>query len=313
MLAQMIAHVKTYGVDSPSRNGPVRTLPYPVMVEVKNPKRRTLLCPVRRANPFFHVAEFVWMLSGSNMPEWIAQFNSRFVEYADTNNASKTPIIHGAYGHRWRSHFGQDQIIQCVRMLRNNQEDRRAVLQMWDGRVDLMVDHNDVPCNTTIYLRVIGGKLDMTVSNRSNDIIWGMCGANIVHMTLLQQLIAELVGVAVGKYYVMSNNAHVYLDNPQTQRLFRDHRCGQEEAWYETPDMLDADTTHYSHVVGEARQLMLEGPENDWESLTTPFFSEVAWPMIAAYKTKDRAYIDAIGDKNWCKAAQLWADWHNWL
>ncbi len=52
--------------------------------------------------------------------------------------------------------------------------------------------------------------LDMTVTNRSNDMVWGMLGANYVHFTFLQEYVAARLGVEAGKYHHFTNNLHVY-------------------------------------------------------------------------------------------------------
>lgn len=55
--------------------------------------------------------------------------------------------------------------------------------------------------------------LDMTVVNRSNDMIWGMLGANFVTFSVLQEYMAARLGVQVGRYTQMSNNLHCYKSN----------------------------------------------------------------------------------------------------
>jgi len=52
--------------------------------------------------------------------------------------------------------------------------------------------------------------LDMTVTNRSNDLIWGLLGANYCHFTFLQEYMAARLGAEVGKYHHFTNNLHVY-------------------------------------------------------------------------------------------------------
>jgi hypothetical protein len=56
----------------------------------------------------------------------------------------------------------------------------------------------------------VGGALDITVSCRSNDVVWGAYGANAVHFSFLQEYLAGRIGVRVGKYYQLSNNWHLY-------------------------------------------------------------------------------------------------------
>ncbi len=52
--------------------------------------------------------------------------------------------------------------------------------------------------------------LDMTVFNRSNDMIWGMLGANYVHFSFLQEYVAGCLGIEVGKYNQITDDLHVY-------------------------------------------------------------------------------------------------------
>ena len=92
--------------------------------------------------------------------------------------------------------------------------DRRAVLEMWDAEGELRMANSckDHPCNTHIYFNVRDNILDMTVCNRSNDMIWGALGANAVHMSILQEYIASHIGARVGIYTQFSNNLHAYTE-----------------------------------------------------------------------------------------------------
>ena len=67
---------------------------------------------------------------------------------------------------------------------------------MWDAKQDLSHrnESKDLPCNTHVYFSIREGFLDMTVCNRSNDLIWGCCGANAVHMSFLQEYVATMWG-----------------------------------------------------------------------------------------------------------------------
>jgi hypothetical protein len=50
----------------------------------------------------------------------------------------------------------------------------------------------------------------MTVYNRSNDLVWGMFGSNVVHFSMLLEFIAISVGVSIGTYTQVSCNPHIY-------------------------------------------------------------------------------------------------------
>jgi len=199
-------HLKTKGVISDSRNGRVVRAPGPVITEYLHPRERLVSPAWRDANHVFHLAETIWMLSGANRVEWLLQFNSSFSQFAESDGTQ-----HGAYGHRWFRHFDMNQIHLALEELRKP-NNRRVVVQMWDARTDFAANYKDVPCNTHIYFEVQDGELNMTVCCRSNDIMWGAYGANAVHFSMLQELMATTLGVRVGTYYQLSNNFHMYLD-----------------------------------------------------------------------------------------------------
>lgn len=209
--------LKSVGVAETSRNGPVISAQGPVYLDVIHPMQRVLTDPLRDANPFFHVMEFVWMMAGENNVKWIEQFNKRFRDFADPG----TDTIHASYGHRWLKHFGKNQIAVVSAMLRDDRTTRRAVIGMWDPRSDLS-HHNDLPCNTQIMFRFNHEReaLDMLVTNRSNDLFWGMLGANAVHMTYMFELVCHEAELKMGHYRVFTNNLHAYTNMPKFQEIW---------------------------------------------------------------------------------------------
>lgn len=205
MYVDMIRYVKTAAITEDSRNGKVWSLPAPIMIDILAPRERVLLDPVRDANPFFHLFEGIWMLAGRNEVDFVSKFNSRMVEFSDDGQT-----LRGAYGYRWREHFEFDQLRAIVDLLKKDPTTRRAVMSMWDAKVDLQESHLDHPCNMMISFRILKGHLQMTVYNRSNDLIWGLCGANAVHLTMLHEWMAAAVGVELGTWHHFSNNLHMY-------------------------------------------------------------------------------------------------------
>jgi thymidylate synthase len=221
------------GVEETSRNGKVLVLPEPVILTYTFPMQRVLFSPLRDANPFFHLMESLWMLAGRNDIAFPVYFNSKFSQYSDDGVTQPA-----AYGARWRNYFGYDQLALIVEELRKNSNSRRAVLTMWDGGCN--ADHpqsgedggtngdlrrvqfgtKDAPCNTHVYFNLRGGELNMTVCNRSNDLIWGMLGANAVHFSVLLEYLAFWLGVPAGTMTQFSNNVHFYPDNFPSTTLY---------------------------------------------------------------------------------------------
>jgi thymidylate synthase len=189
-----------------SRNGTVYRAKTPVTTVYKRPAERVLFWHERDANPFFHFMEGLWMLTGRNDLGFVHYYNKGMEKYSDDGES-----LHGAYGWRWRDYFTIDQLQVIIQRLSQDPDDRRSVLQMWDPIGDLAREGKDVPCNTCIYFSTDrSGCLQMTVSNRSNDIVWGAYGANAVHMSMLQEYMASAIGRPVGTYYQVSNNYHAY-------------------------------------------------------------------------------------------------------
>ena len=201
-----------------SRNGSTLEALEPVITTYLKPWERVLLFPARDANPFFHLVEAIWMMAGANHVGQLLHFNAGMRQYSDDGQT-----LHGAYGYRWYHQFGHnDQIVQVISLLKNDPESRRAVLQMWDPIVDLGSPSRDVPCNTSIFFKIRDGKLQMTVCNRSNDMVWGAYGANAVHMSVLQEFIAKSLEVEMGPYHQISDCFHVY-ENEQWEKLRHTH------------------------------------------------------------------------------------------
>lgn len=331
-------------VKRPTRNGPVIQVEEPVTITYDRPKERVLFNPSRDANPFFHVYEALWMLAGRNDVTPLAYYNRRMETFSDYKN-----LLNGAYGYRWRqTKNGIDQLDHLVSHLKKNPQSRRAVLQMWNVQDDLILidESRDVCCNLSVLFSIreqqVSGMpkafrntetgevknffpyrsyLDMTVTNRSNDMIWGMLGANYVHFTFLQEYMAARIGVEVGVYNQFTNNLHVYDNNWKPREWLKDANIydygyhigagAKPDSLFplvKSPEAFEKElprfVEHHLGKIGAGEQ------ENSW---TEPFFSEVAGPMLCAfscYKEKDfhGAFImvDQIQADDWRFVAQNW-------
>lgn len=212
-LSQGLEVLQRFGAPRASRNGPVLAMDEPVVVSYVHPDRRVVFAPERDANPFFHLFEFLWMMQGRRDVRGVAEFVPGMRNYSDDGRQ-----FNAAYGHRWRRHFKVDQVELAVEALRaeGGAEDRRVFVQMWDARVDNR-QTLDKPCNVGAAFRVRSdGRLDMTVFNRSNDLVLGLAGANVVHMSMLHELVASCSGRPLGTYHQATNDLHMYVENPAT-------------------------------------------------------------------------------------------------
>ena len=308
--------IQLHGVSIDSRNGRTLEIAEPVYTIYQAPMERVLVSPDRDANPFLHFFESLWMLQGREDLAFLRMFTKNFDKYSD-NGAT----MQGSYGMRWRGWFGFDQLNTLVDLMKKDPNTRRAVLQMWDPKFDLLLHpgSSDIPCNTTIYFKLRDGKLNMTVCNRSNDMIFGAYGANAVHMSFLQEYIAGRLGVQVGNMIQQSDSFHVYLDGPGGEvwkrvqeghsynRLWLDPYVWHRETY---PYPMFYQTTPYA--VDRDLAVFFQRFDDDnkigYMDFLTPFFKFVVTPMYLAHQTRDIDTARLISAPDWRKACVEWLE-----
>lgn len=265
----------------------------PVTTVYTNPQRRVLFNEVRDANPFFHLMESLWILAGRADVRFLKMFNSRMGEFSDDGVS-----FHAPYGYRIRSHFEKDQIKECVDLFKKDINTNRAVLQVWDCDEDLNFDSKDIPCNDLVFLKVREDKLHITVCCRSNDVIWGAYGANVVQFSMLQEYIAGHLGVGVGEYRQISDSYHIY-DTPKNNEIARHEALG--EPYFEinttpllmgggTMEQFDEDLVNFFDLIDD--YFIMSSPLRMNKGFKTRFFSSVVWPMFINYKERKDEGVD---------------------
>jgi len=304
-------------VATPSRYGDVYAYRDPVTVTYVSPTQRVLFNEGRDCNPFFHLFESIWMLAGRQDVDSLAYFLPRMREFSDDGET-----FHGAYGYRWRHQFGYDQLKVIIEELKKDPTSRRCVIQMWDAsdieriyrdekRHDLWTATHggkDVPCNTQAYFRVVNDRLDMTVTNRSNDMVWGMLGANVVHFSYLQEYVANCIKLPVGYYHQFTNNLHVYKKTWTPEKwkvgsLVSDLRFAADKS---CPIPLVEDPDRFF----DEANAFIDGNET---LLHEPYLARVVSPMVLAFRHhKERDYqrafeaVNLVLDEQWSIAGKAW-------
>jgi thymidylate synthase len=313
MFPRVMCELLANGEREESRNGPVIVYPEPVCMTYERPWERVLFSAKRRANPFFHLFESMWMLAGRDD----AAFLDRYVHDFGARYAEKDGTLHGAYGRRWRSHFFIDQLDWAVQSLQRDPASRRTVITMYDPAIDSIPHESptspkDIPCNTQMYLRLRRGALELTVCCRSNDAIWGAFGANVVHFSVLQEYLAHRIGCGIGPMHVMSNNFHVY---ESTLHLF-DSKEGVYDPYsldHVAPHPLFTSTNDEAFV--DMLNLWMADPSNTSENLKFPAwpFTNLLIPMSRVHDAiKAKMWDDALREcdyiisEDWRGAAQRW-------
>ena len=305
-----------------SRNGRVIESTTPVTTIFMHPERRVLFHPVRDANPFFHLFEAIWMLAGWNDVSFLAKFNPRMADYSDDGVA----ITGSAYGYKWRQ-----VLLRVVNMIRNDNSTRRAYIPLSDFE-EVAQDTKDTPCNVGISFHIRDGYLDMTVFNRSNDMIWGAYGANYVHFGFFQEFVAALTNLKIGTYSQISSCFHLYTEFDITKKLMGNVDPAPDNPYEYIADLM-AEYMPILNNVDHGRESWGLG-DDDWQRdaaqfrtytqgnfyqtrpwrWNDPFFSHVAVPMYRGWRVwKDTESVTGALDEmqgvqmyDWRKAGMEW-------
>lgn len=182
-----------------------------VHAEVLNPYDRWLNVPGRNNSIGLALVESLWVLAGLDDAEVLGRFMKRATMYSDDGYRWR-----GAYGARLYAH-GQLQTV--IDRLKTDRNTRQCLLSIYDPSRDSnkgLMDEigttftKDMICNVMLQFEVREGCLDMTVINRSNDWLHGVCSINFIEFSLIQQLVAESLGIPMGSYHLVSLNFHLY-------------------------------------------------------------------------------------------------------
>lgn len=323
----------------PSRYGAVIRIMDPVIITYTHPRERVLFNVGRDVNPFANLFESLWMISGRNDLDPIAYFTPRFKEFSDDGGITQPDT----YGYRWRKHFGWDQIKASIEELRRDPNSRRVVISMWDpgykydcidehysevsegdfGRMTSPEGTKGVPCNLEVLFEVVDKAVNMTVFNRSNDLVLGALGANVVHFSFLLEYVACALGLDVGKYHQVTNNLHVYTNNWEPEKWLEGRL---RETSYEgtsgnvvkvatSPLLFSLAEQSVDEFDKECAEFVDDHGVNQINQ--NYFLEHIAGSMIAAFKLhKERMYEEALAmltgpsreNIDWIVAAREWIE-----
>lgn len=150
---------------------------------------------------------------------WIFQQKSNNINQLDSHNwdswADETGSIGKTYGFAAGEKFDypegvMDQVDNVLWCLKNRQMDRRMIIQLF--RPEYIKQTGLPPCVMTYLFDVADNKLNMTVIQRSGDMLAaaGAGESDEISMAILQYMFAQVSNLKVGKLVVIKNNLHIY-------------------------------------------------------------------------------------------------------
>lgn len=262
--------------EMPSRYGNTKEL-VQVSIACKDPLDRLIHYKSRKENIIAQIAEVLWVIGGSDEIFYLTPFLPRAPEFSDDGETWRA-----AYGKRLRDYRGKvDQLKTIIEILKQDLYSRRAFMVISDPEIDLNPG-KDITCNTFIsYLvRKEDGidKLFMSVTNRSNDFVWGYTSVNYIEFTMLQEFIANQLGVKPGTYVHNSVSFHVYephwdkLDKmiEEDLQIHPEKYCPKFS--FSSLETFDSIFVHYKHAI--ERITNKENSIEVWEDFKTLLYDE---------------------------------------
>ncbi len=136
-------------------------------------------------------------------PERMAWMRANFTEYA------RLPALGNADSYATRlydyAHSGRDQIAWVIERLRHNPEARSATITTFQP----LTDTSYIPCISLLDFWLPDGALEQVVYAHSID--FGTKGyGNLVELAAIQQRIAAVLDVPVGRLIMTIKSAHIY-------------------------------------------------------------------------------------------------------
>ena len=119
--------------------------------------------------------------------------------------ADKNGNVNSNYGWQWERTSQLDIIID---MLKKNPRTRQAAISIYDAK-EISDYEFDTPCTYAVQFTIVGQKLNMCVTMRSNDLWYGFCNDQYC-FSKLQELVATETGLLIGHYYHFAHNLHLY-------------------------------------------------------------------------------------------------------
>lgn len=233
MLILMSQEIIKNGVPRKTRGFDCIEIPHPVLIEMQHPCDRYVTIPERKWNKYLGFVESLWLASGTNHMELPGSYVSNMYNFSDDGK-----FMRAGYGPRIRTFNGIAKDYECPKPLKGSFaiEDVRSVDQLKfvidtlkkdiNSRQALITIHDpvkddytkdgdlkvtkDQPCSRSLQFMVVDGKLNLTSYMRSNDLIWGLSAVNVFNFCFMQEYVAMMLNIPVGKYYHFVNNLHVY-------------------------------------------------------------------------------------------------------
>lgn len=176
---------------------------------------------------------------------WNSWANPKLADPKDKEAQFKERDLGPIYGYQWvafnapyerydvdNKHLGINQIKRVVDTLKVNPYDRRLIVNAWNpSQEDQMALP---PCVYVFQFNYVGGRLHITVNQRSCDLILGV-PTDFQFYSLLLHLMAQTVGMVPGTVTLNLCNCHIYDNHVE---LVKDNLMKWRKEQFDLPKLI---------------------------------------------------------------------------
>lgn len=272
---------------------------YNVGWTLEDARNGIVLSPIRKINLAYAVIEMLGLFrTGLQNVKPYCYYNSVMEKFLNAN----TGQWDGSYAQRLQLY---DQVPKMYKILKDDPDSRRAVISFYNPEYDFHnYESKDICCTLNLIFRLRGGKLHLSCTMRSNDVILGV-PYDLTQFTFLQSVLAAWLGVEMGEYYHYAANLHIYEQDYEKAKKISEGKWIKEgllprmpkwdvESVYETYKQIDA----FFAIEEELRETenpteYLIDKECEMRRLTSAvlknFLTDIILPYIIRKQNKNKA------------------------
>jgi thymidylate synthase len=249
MWKQLVGLVANEGI--PVRSRMQETLELEdIFIEYPEVRSYVFKNPIRNINPVFHLVELMYFLCGRNDADALTKYMSKMEEYTD----DLLNIFEGSYGPSI-----YEALPYALAQLKHDKMSRRAVIPILRQSHIVHLDSLDIPCNLSLGMRIRAGKLNFSVTTRSQDLFRGFI-YDTLEFQLLQFMLAKFLDVGIGSYSHHMYSLHLYTKDLTTARTAAEF---QKEEFSERPSMTFSNIFPYAQKIMNNAEFFCEPDEDD--------------------------------------------------
>jgi thymidylate synthase len=169
-----------------------------ISVRIHNPRDRIITGSHRNFPIKSAFAEFLWYMTGNPSVKIIYPYLKHWKNYSDNEET-----VNSNYGFQWKN-----QIKEVIEKIKKDSDTRQAVVNLYHDDYSVYYG-KDTVCTPSFQFLLREDLLYLIVNARSRDLVRGECIDQFT-FTLLQEIVANELGVQLGWYQVNIGSLHIY-------------------------------------------------------------------------------------------------------